>query len=73
MERKSSAEIKEERLERKQRFHNYRETAKRLYEDVGKVESEHIHIPDHGNLQIVEDGAFVEAIIWIPLDKLLKD
>lgn len=50
----------------KQQFQAYREQAKQLYQDVGRVESEHIHIPDYANVQITEDGGFVDVVVWVP-------
>lgn len=47
--------------------HEAREVARRLYEDVGRIESEHIKIPNNANVYLMEDGAFVEAVVWIPL------
>ena len=42
----------------------YREKAKLHYT------TEYISIPEHANVAPVEDGAFVEAIIWIPRSAL---
>lgn len=50
----------------------YREAAKFLFEDVGRIASEHIQIPLHANVQATEDGAFVEAVVWVPKEEMLK-
>ena len=48
----------------------YRAKARELYEDVGLVESAHVHVSDHANVQMTEDGAFVEVTVWVPKEKL---
>lgn len=59
--------------DRRQRYENYRDTARRLYENVGIVQSEHIMIPRDAQLKVVSGGAFVDAIIWIPEEKLVNE
>ena len=56
--------------ESKERYLRYRVVARNLFEDVGKIESEYIKIPSHANVQIWEDGAYVEAVVWVPKEKL---
>ena len=56
--------------ESKERYLRYRVVARNLFEDVGKIESKHIKIPIHANVQMCEDGAFVDAVVWIPKEKL---
>jgi len=51
---------------------NARKQARAHYEDIGRVESEHIHIPEHAHVHLVDDGAFVDAIIWLPLEVIEK-
>lgn len=50
----------------KQVRQEYRDRAKRMYEDVGMVDSEHIRVMEYANVQLVEGGAFVECVVWVP-------
>lgn len=46
------------------RYRAYRDAAKYRLQD-GDCRYE-IHVPEHADVQMVEDGAYVEARIWIP-------
>lgn len=48
----------------------YRAKAREMYEDVGRQETEYIKVPEHANVQIVEDGAFIECVVWVPKEAL---
>lgn len=59
----------------KEAYHAYRQRAGSLYESIDvSFDSPHamkaIHIPTHANVQICEDGAFVEAIVWVPKEEI---
>lgn len=56
--------------ETKRLYLAYREKARELFQDVGWVESEHIQVSKEANVQIGEDGAFVECIVWVGKEKL---
>lgn len=58
------------REEQKAQYTAFRAKARELFEDVGEIGSEHISIPTHANVQVVRDGAYVEAIVWVPAEKL---
>lgn len=63
------------REEIKRRYLAYRERAKALYERCAVQHEpyqlcEEIKIPTHATVQMVEDGAFVEAVVWVPLRQL---
>ena len=58
------------RDEEKERYHAYRQRARELFEDVGPVDSSNIHVEENATVQMVESGAFVEAILWVPLEEL---
>lgn len=60
---KTHAELKHE-------YHQYRDIARKLYEDVGMIDSEYVKIPEHAPVMVTEFGAFVEAIVWVPKEKL---
>ena len=46
----------------------YRQEARRIYGHEG--ESIRLTIPTHSNVQPGEDGAFVEAAVWVPKEGL---
>ena len=54
----------------KQEYLRYRERAREMFEDVGSIDSAHIKIPTHAPVQVTDSGAFVEAIVWVPKEKL---
>lgn len=49
----------------KELYQEYRQRAREAFEDVGLVDSSNIKVPEHATVQAVEDGAFVEAIVWV--------
>jgi hypothetical protein len=62
----------------KRTYEQYRQRARDLYERVAVIHGEthgsnilldEIKIAEHANVQITEDGAFVEAIVWVPKEK----
>ena len=52
--------------ETKRLYLAYRAKARELFEDDDKW----IKVSDHANVQMTEDGAFVEAVVWVPKEKL---
>ena len=56
--------------ERKIRYLSYRQTARVLYENRGRVSSSNIVIPEDGTVHVMLDGAFVQMEVWIPRDEL---
>lgn len=54
----------------KETYDRYRDKARFLYQDVGKIHSENIRVPLHANVQITDEGAFVEAVVWVPKEEL---
>lgn len=54
------------------------EEAKRLYlayrakakEMIAKIEGERLTVSNHANVQMTEDGAFVECTVWVPKEVL---
>lgn len=53
------------RQQQKRPLEAYRTAARRL---VGT----HARVPLHANVQPCEDGAYVEAVVWVPQSELLK-
>lgn len=61
--------------ELKQQYLRYRERARELYEEAAVLHEPHyvhrsITVSLNANVQMCEDGAFVEAVVWVPRDKL---
>jgi hypothetical protein len=59
----------------KEIYKAYRDRARDLYETAAVSHDPHyihesISVPQFANVQIVENGAFVEAIVWVPKEKL---
>ena len=62
----------------KEAYLQYRERARELYargevihgEQHGtNIVLEEVTVPQHAHVSICEDGAFVEAIVWVPASK----
>jgi hypothetical protein len=56
-------------------YDRYRSRARDVYSHVAVTHGERfgtntihveIKVPEHANVQLCEDGAFVEAIVWVP-------
>jgi hypothetical protein len=67
-----------ERREKKQRYQAYREQAREMVDAnnpscESTVRNGHLTIPEHATVHEVGDGAFVEAIIWVPRASLKED
>jgi hypothetical protein len=65
----------------KETYLQYRIRARELYErgavfhgeSFGTNEVvESISVPEHANVQVCDEGAFVEAIVWVPKNKLQR-
>lgn len=57
--------------DRKLRYLSYRQTAKVLYENRGRVPSVNIVVPPDGTVHIVSNGAYVQMEVWIPRKDLI--
>lgn len=63
------------RDEQKRTYRAYRERARDLFEkfgvdgdgDIIKV----VRIAEYANVQLCQDGAYVEAVVWVPASALL--
>lgn len=55
--------------ETKNAYLAYREKAREMLSDI-LIEGEHVKVSQHANVQIAEDGAFVECTVWVPKGKL---
>lgn len=65
----------------KERYLQFRERAREIYTYASVIESDghnksvvisQLTVPLHANVQICEGGAFVEAIVWVPNERLEK-
>ena len=57
----------------KELYLSYRDKAKELYNEFSAVEAKvqrQLSVPLNANVVICEDGAFVEAVVWVPRSKL---
>ncbi len=48
----------------KEQYQNYRETAREILAD----NSHGVTVSEHANVQVCEDGAFVECVVWVDKD-----
>jgi hypothetical protein len=53
--------------ERKSLYEQYRDTARKIYG------TEHIIIPKSADVKIIDNGAFVETLIWIVKEELSNE
>jgi len=53
-------------VEAKRLYRAYRRTAQLLYENTGKVDTQHISVRDDATVHRIAEGAFVEMTVWIP-------
>lgn len=59
--------------EAKRHYRGYRYAARKLYQDVGRVDSRYIVIEEEASVHRCSDGAYVHAVIWIPKGELTHD
>lgn len=64
--------IYEQRQEQQRLRQQYREHAQKLVEVLNDVPIFQFRLDDHANVQIMDDGAFVELIVWVPKVQLDK-
>jgi hypothetical protein len=56
-----------DRMTRKEKYDSYQETARRLYQDV---EGSQITVDRNSDVKMIEGGAYVSAVIWIPQEAI---
>lgn len=56
--------------ETKRLYLAYRETATQMIAAGDLIDSARLSVNDHANVQICEEGAFVELHVWIPKEQL---
>lgn len=68
-----AARVSLTRAELKKEYHDYQEAARRLCEALPSVTViVDVRIPDHPTVHVStdRDGAFVDAVIWVPKEKI---
>lgn len=43
------------------------------YRNLARTIDENITISDHAEVRMTEDGAFVEALVWVPKELIERD
>ena len=60
-------------LEQKRQYRAYRLAARRHYQNVLCVDTKHISVTDDCSVQRVQDGAYVQMVVWIPIVELTPE
>ena len=61
--------------ESKTQYRGYRTIAREMYQDFSKMDGKlyrSIEIPEHATVHFTEDGAFIEAVVWVPVSELKR-
>lgn len=58
----------ETRDEDKARYHDYRDKAREIY--ALNDQNRQVDVPKDAVVQMTETGAFVEALVWVPLSDI---
>ena len=56
-----------DKMTRKEKYDSYQETARRLYQ---YPEGSNIVVDKNSDVKIIDGGAYVEAVIWIPQEEV---